>query len=134
MKVYSQDAEINALLHKSEPCLNHYDSENEYDELISLKSDMSNVLDRYQILNQYDEEKSYSELARYDIRLKYKRLEMFDFEQGSLRELSDMAVQKYGFITTKFRRKAWSRIILSNREKSSLNNKQKFNTISIDFN
>lgn len=95
---------------------------------------MSNVLDRYQILNQYDEEKSYSELARYDIRLKYKRLEMFDFEQGSLRDLSDMAVQKYGFITTKFRRKAWSRIILSNREKSSLNNKQKFNTISIDFN
>ena len=103
--------------------------ENEFDQLISInRNDMNNLLDKYQILNQYDDEKSYSASASFDIRSKYRRLENFDFENHSLNDVVGMAVEKYGFITTRFRRKAWYKLLANKKEVNS--DKQNFNTIS----
>lgn len=103
--------------------------DNEFDQLIALRSSdiMHNLLDKYQILNKYDDQKSYSESASSDIRSKYMRLENFNFEEGRLSDLVDMAVEKYGFITTRFRRRAW-RKLLANQEAQS--EKQNFKTIT----
>jgi hypothetical protein len=136
-KVFDQHSELTSLMQtKTEQKLNHFNnSNNEYDdddELLSLNKTnaMSNLLERYEILSHDD--KVYSEQARYDIRIKCKRLENFDFELDSCNELSDMAVQKYGFITSKFRRKAWPRLILTKNELNTSSNskKQLFNQIS----
>ena len=94
---------------------------------------MSRLLGRFDILSQYEDEKSYSELAQYDIRDKCHRLEKFDYETDNLKELSDMAIQKYGFIKTKYRRKAWSRLVQSQSQKNSTIEKQNFDIISNFF-
>lgn len=133
-KVFDQPTELNSLLKKTNENLSPNDSDdNEFDQLIALRSSdiMHNLLDKYQILNKYDDQKSYSESASSDIRSKYMRLENFNFEEGRLSDLVDMAVEKYGFITTRFRRRAW-RKLLANQEAQS--EKQNFKTISNNLN
>ena len=132
-QVFDQHSEISTLIQKAEQKPNNFEPENEYEQLLAdmkEKNEMNDLLDRYEILSQYDDEKSYSELTRYDIGLKCQRLEKFDYNTGSQKDLSDMAVQKYGFIKTKYRRKAWSRLVQSKREKNSTTEKQSFKHIS----
>lgn len=124
------------MLQKTEPKPSNFDSENEYSHFladIKAENRMSRLLGRLDILSQYEDEKSYSELAQYDIRDKCHRLEKFDYETDNLKELSDMAIQKYGFIKTKYRRKAWSRLVQSQSQKNSTIEKQNFDIISNFF-
>lgn len=135
VQVFDQHSEISTLLQKTEPKPSNFDSENEYSHFladIKAENRMSRLLGRLDILSQYEDEKSYSELAQYDIRDKCHRLEKFDYETDNLKELSDMAIQKYGFIKTKYRRKAWSRLVQSQSQKNSTIEKQNFDIITTE--
>lgn len=60
-----------------------------------------------------------------EVNLKIRELENVNFE--SISDLRKMAVEKYGLVNKKFRRKAWP-ILISNRESYLGNNKKNSST------
>ena len=61
------------------------------------------------------DEESCHQAQASELTAKLKQLEEFDFESGSLETLRRMAIEKYGFVNKKYRRKAWPILILDRK-------------------
>ena len=65
----------------------------------------------------------YTDNSREEIKQKIKKLENFNFESNNVEAMRQMAINRHGFVTKAFRRKAWPILISNNNNNNTMTQK-----------